>query len=214
MVVGKCLWLEWNQHRNSLVKVLNITSISGFHYVFDSLPVGLGMFLALPLAGGMQKILRIKWVILLAQLGMLAGTILLVWANAKDHYWFFALLGFLLGSMGAFLIYATANVALIIVTPPNVSGIVSAIFNASMQTGGAVRIAIITSIQTSVDNHRGEPNSFSGRAAGLEFLASFVGVMTILFIVFFQDTVGLIANLPESGELGENTAPSADAFGL
>ncbi|KAF8154860.1 major facilitator superfamily domain-containing protein [Crassisporium funariophilum] len=154
------------------------------------LPVALGIFPALPLAAMLQSKIRLKWVILLGFVLLLVGTILLPFGNSKAHYWPFVFPGFLLGTAGAALIYATTNIALLANTPPEVSGIISAVFVSVLQTGGATGLAIVTSIQTSVEIKHGGPTGFQGRAAGLWFLVAFIGLMMVLFIIFMKNTVG------------------------
>lgn len=61
----------------------------------------------------------------------------------------------------------------------------SALFVSVLQTGAAAGIAIVTSIQTSVEKHTvAGPMGFEGRAAGLWFLVAFDGVMGLLLLVF------------------------------
>ncbi|KAJ7853760.1 major facilitator superfamily domain-containing protein [Mycena leptocephala] len=156
------------------------------------LPVGLGIFPVIPLVEGLKSKLRLKWVIFIGFILIIAGTVLLPFADSDAHYWPFAFPGFLLGTAGAAIIYTTANVALLANTPPEVSGIVSAMFNCMLQMGGAVGAAILTSIQTSVQIHHGGPTSFAGRAAGLWFLVAFLSAMTVLLLCFMKDTVGSV----------------------
>ncbi|PPQ73134.1 hypothetical protein CVT26_014956 [Gymnopilus dilepis] len=150
------------------------------------LPVALGIFPALPLAAILQSKIRLKWVILLGFTLLLTGTILLPFGNSESRYWRFVFPGFLLGTAGAAIIYATTNIALLANTPPDVSGIVSAVFVSVLQTGGATGLAIVTSIQTSVEVKHGGPRGFEGRAAGLWFLVAFIGLMMCFFIVFMK----------------------------
>jgi len=87
----------------------------------------------------------LKWVIFIGFLLLLIGTILLPFGNSKKRYWPLVFPGFLLGTAGAAMIYATLNIALAI-TPKSVSGIVSAVFNAVLQCGGGVGVAVVTTI--------------------------------------------------------------------
>ncbi|KAJ7123123.1 major facilitator superfamily domain-containing protein [Mycena epipterygia] len=154
------------------------------------LPIGLGMFPVIPISAILQSKLRLKWIILLGLASMMAGTVLLPFADSSVRYWPFAFPGFLLGTAGAALIYTTTNVALLANTPPDVSGIVSAMFTCVLQMGGAIGAGILTSIQTSVQASHGGPTSFTGRAAGLWFLVAFLGLMAVLLLVFMKDSVG------------------------
>ena len=69
------------------------------------------MFPVLPLAAGLQSKLRLKWIVVLGFLLIIAGTALLPFANSKARYWPFAFPGFLLGTAGAALIYTTTKYA-------------------------------------------------------------------------------------------------------
>ncbi|KAJ3878286.1 major facilitator superfamily domain-containing protein [Lentinula edodes] len=171
--------------------------ITGVHF----LPVGLGMFIALPFTTmNVQKMIGLKWVIFSGQILMFVGTTVLIFANSKVRYWQYFLPGSLLGTMGAALIYATTNIALLAATPPAASGIVSAIFNVALQTGSAIGLAITTSIQTSIEESsiHGGPDGFEGRAAGLAFLATFIGIMTILFLFFAKCQVMTVNGTDET----------------
>ena len=72
------------------------------------------------------------------------------------------------------------------VTPPDVAGIVGAIFNCVLELGCAAGAAIITSIQTSVEVNRGGPNSYTGRAAGFWFLFAFIAIEMFAVLIFMR----------------------------
>ncbi|KAJ3515160.1 hypothetical protein NLJ89_g1938 [Agrocybe chaxingu] len=94
-------------------------------------------------------------------------------------------------------------IALLANTPPEVSGIISAVFVSVLQTGGATGLAIVTSIQTSVEQRNGDPTGFEGRAAGLWFLVAFIGTVMLLFVVFMKNSVGPVGAKAEETEVGE-----------
>ncbi|KAJ7020960.1 major facilitator superfamily domain-containing protein [Mycena alexandri] len=161
------------------------------------LPIGLGMFPGLLISAQLQARLGLKWVIFIGFVLVCIGTvllrlvtILLPFADSAARYWRFAFPGFLLGTIGAALVYTATSVALLANTPKSVSGIVSAIFICVLQMGGAIGSAILASIQTSVQISHGGPTSFTGRAAGLWFLFAFMCAMTaLLLLLFMKDTV-------------------------
>ncbi|GJJ13293.1 hypothetical protein Clacol_007545 [Clathrus columnatus] len=153
------------------------------------LPVALGVLLTVPLATILQSKIGSKRVLLLGFTVLIIGSILLPFVNAKDRYWRFGFPGFLLGTAGASLIYATTNITLLSNTPSEISGIVSALFIGAAQTGAAAGLAIVTSIQTSVEIHHGGPNRFNGRAAGLWFLLAAISVFGVLTVIFMKDTI-------------------------
>lgn len=66
---------------------------------------------------------------------------------------------------------------------------VAAIFNSSLQVGCAAGIAIVTSIQTSIQKTHGGPLSFVGRADGFWFLFAALCALTLALLVFMKDTI-------------------------
>ncbi|KAK7037594.1 hypothetical protein VNI00_011086 [Paramarasmius palmivorus] len=153
------------------------------------LPLGLLGFPVTAIANIMQQNLPLKWVIFSGQVVGIAGTLLLPFADSPDHYWRFAFPGFALGTSGMTIIFATVNIAVFAVTPPEKAGVVGSIFNSFLQVGCAAGTAIVTSIQTSVDETHGGPTSWEGRAAGLWFLFALLAVDTVCILVFMQNTV-------------------------
>lgn len=73
-------------------------------------------------------------------------------------------------------------------TPPEAAGVVGAIFNCALQVGCAAGVAIVTSIQTSIEKIRGGPTSYEGRAAGFWFLFAFTTVIA-LALLMLKDTL-------------------------
>ncbi|KAJ7301419.1 major facilitator superfamily-domain-containing protein [Mycena albidolilacea] len=182
-----------------------VYGFSAINTAVHFLPVGLAMFPVVPIAGAMQARLPLKWVILIGFFFICVGTVLLPFADSKGHYWPFAFPGFILGTVGASIIYTTANVALLATTPKEVSGIVSAMYMCVLQMGGAIGSAILTSIQTSVQISHGGPTSFSGRAAGFWFLFAFLILLGLLLLVLMKNTIG-----PVGKQGGGTTATDAE----
>ncbi|KAF9461921.1 MFS general substrate transporter [Collybia nuda] len=153
------------------------------------LPLGLVSFPIMGVATVLQQKFPLKWVILVGESLVFIGTFLLPFATSKDRYWHFAFPGFVIGTAGMTIVFATTNIALFAVTPPEVAGIVGAVFTCSLQLGSAAGAAIITSIQTSVQLNHGGPDSFDGRAAGFWFLVAFTAAEAIAVLCFMRDTV-------------------------
>jgi hypothetical protein len=72
------------------------------------LPTGIVCFL-ISFTSGVAKRLDPKWLILVAQVVALAGTILFQFANTQDKYWPFVFPGLILGSGGAMMCYTHAK---------------------------------------------------------------------------------------------------------
>ncbi|KAL0065583.1 hypothetical protein AAF712_007361 [Marasmius tenuissimus] len=187
----------WNTARCLAPLIISVFLIAAFFFwearlpedMAAILPLGLLGFLVTAVANVMQQKLPLKWVILAGQVIGIIGTVLLPFADSPDHYWPFAFPGFALGTSGMTIIFATVNIAVFAVTPPEKAGVVGSIFNCFLQLGCAAGTAIVTSIQTSVDDTYGGPTAWEGRAAGLWFLFALLIVDTICILVFMKNTV-------------------------
>lgn len=87
------------------------------------------------------------------------------------------------------------------------AGTVGAIFNSALQLGSAVGIAIITSIQTSVQDKDAPDGAlkYKGRAAAFWFLLAVVCVELIALVVFYDPKIGELGE-EERGEKGKEIA--------
>ncbi|KAF9262403.1 MFS general substrate transporter [Marasmius fiardii PR-910] len=153
------------------------------------LPIALMGIPMVILSDVLQKTFRLKWVLSAGLIVTIAGTVLLPFASASNRYWRFAFPGVLVGTAGVSITFTTANITIFKVTPSRIAGTVGAIFNCVLNFGCATGVAIITSIQTSVEENHGGPTSFNGRAAGFWFLFAFVCVLSALIVLFMKDTV-------------------------
>ncbi|KAK1217857.1 hypothetical protein PQX77_019477 [Marasmius sp. AFHP31] len=194
----------WNTARCLAPLIISIFLITGF-FLWEArlpedmaaiLPLGLLGFPVTAIANVMQQKLPLKWVILAGQVIGIVGTVLLPFADSPDHYWPFAFPGFALGTSGMTIIFATVNIAVFAVTPPEKAGVVGSIFNCFLQLGCAAGTAIVTSIQTSVDDTHGGPTAWEGRAAGLWFLFALLVIDTICILVFMKNTVAPTKQAP------------------
>ncbi|KAJ8518266.1 hypothetical protein ONZ45_g4621 [Pleurotus djamor] len=162
------------------------------------LPMGLLSFPIMGVASVLQQKLPLKWVILLGEVLVLAGTILFPFADTQAHFWRFAFPGFFIGTAGMTIVFATTNIAIFAATPPHIAGVVGAIFTCALQLGSAAGAAVITSIQTSVEVNHGGPTSFSGRAAGFWFLFAFDATLALCVLIFMRNTVPPVKKSPNS----------------
>ncbi|KAF8891928.1 major facilitator superfamily domain-containing protein [Gymnopilus junonius] len=108
------------------------------------------------------------------------------WSTIGVAIRFRAFPGFFVGTTGMTLVFTTTNVALFAYTPPKMAGIVGAIFTCALQLGSAAGAAIITSIQTSVEQNNGGPDGFQGRAAGFWFLFTFSAIVALTVLLFMK----------------------------
>ena len=82
----------------------------------------------------------------------------------------------------------TLSIAIFQNTPPEIAGIVGAIFNSALQLGSAVGAALITSIQLGVDKASDTDSPYKGRAAGFWFTLGVVAVEALAVLVFYKST--------------------------
>lgn len=148
------------------------------------LPIVLGMIPVAPFTANIPPNVPAKWVIFMGCVLLLIANAVLPFNTSPDTYWRFGLPGFLLGTIGAATVYSMTNIVLLANTPAHISGVVSALFTAAGQTGAAFGLAIVTSIQTSVEIHHGGPSKFNGRAAGLWFLMAVAAVSAASIPIF------------------------------
>ncbi|EPQ51293.1 hypothetical protein GLOTRDRAFT_48961, partial [Gloeophyllum trabeum ATCC 11539] len=173
------------------------------------LPIGLMGFPVVGATNIMQKVLPLKYVMLIGQILCLVGTALLAFGNSPHRYWSFVFPGLLVGTSGSTMIFATVNMGVFAVTPPAVAGMAGAIFNCALQVSCAVGTAVITSIQISVEAEHGGPRSFYGRSAGFWFMFAFVAFITLCVVVFMHNTLP-----PKKGKVDTNSHKSDPHDGL
>lgn len=101
------------------------------------------------------------------------------------------------------------SIALFAVTPPHIAATVGSILTASAQFGSAAGTAIITSIQTTVQETHGGQNSFSGRAAGLWFIVAMTGAETLSLLFYMKSVVA--PGRRRADQAAEAAAREADA---
>ncbi|TDL21965.1 MFS general substrate transporter [Rickenella mellea] len=175
------------------------TILTAVHF----LPIGVVSAPFMFTSGYFTQLFPLKYVMLCGQVLLLAGSILLPFANSPAHYWPLSFPAMCIGTAGNTIIFATVNIALFAATPPSVAGTVGAdgrfplrcyipvgaIWNSSLQVGYAAGAAIITSIQTSVQARpgKGGPDGFEGRAAAFWFLCAMVGVQMLGVVVFMKN---------------------------
>ncbi|KAF4578357.1 hypothetical protein EYR36_000168 [Pleurotus pulmonarius] len=169
------------------------------------LPISLMGIPFIILSDVLQKKYRLKYVIMFGMVLTIAGSALLPFADSREKYWRFAFPGLLLGTSGVTVVFTTSNIAVFKVTPPQIAGTVGAVYNCFLELSCAAGVAIITSIQTSVEVHHGGPTGYSGRAAGFWFLFAFVCVLALCTLIFTKNTIPPVKkNLEE--ELKEKMA--------
>ncbi|EJD41438.1 hypothetical protein AURDEDRAFT_115503 [Auricularia subglabra TFB-10046 SS5] len=168
------MWQEVNHWSaiNSAVHFLPVGTVTGFVMIFS---------------GRWTERFQKKYVLLVSSVFLIAGSALLPFTGNPANYWKYDFPAFVIGSIGCALLFVNANVAIFFHTPPEIAGIVGAVFNCALQLGSAVGAALITSVQLAVDKKPHE-DPFAGRAAGYWFLLGIVGLEAFAILFFYRTT--------------------------
>lgn len=139
---------------------------------------------------------------------LIIGTTLLALADSADKYFSHILPGFIFGSAGAMGVYTHAYIAIFRCVPTSMAGTVGAIFNCALQLGGAVGIAAVSSIESSLEaglprNSEGVVASYKGRAAGFWFLLAIIGMEMLNVLVFYRVEKISKEDVESQGKVGE-----------
>ncbi|KAG6852714.1 hypothetical protein C0991_009624 [Blastosporella zonata] len=147
-----------------------------------------------------------RWILCGGQLLVLGGAVLLAFAETKDKYWPIVFPAFIIAPCGIASGFVSANIAMLR-TPlfkPGVNllesiALIGAVFNASLQIGSSLGLAIVTAITTNA-NH-GDPSDFKGYKSGWWFIVGLAGFEAILAAVFLRGN----RIPPEQAKEGEET---------
>ncbi|KAH7094091.1 MFS general substrate transporter [Auriculariales sp. MPI-PUGE-AT-0066] len=163
---------------------------SAIHFLPVGLISGPLMIFSSPLTTRFET----KYLLLASIILMIVSTVMLPFADLKSEYWSLEFPALIIGSIGGSLLFVNCNFAIFSNTPPEIVGVVGATFNSAMQLGSAVGLAIITTIQVSVDrggDNDPTKNPYDGRAAAFWFLAAIVGVEGLAVLFFYRTKASL-----------------------
>ena len=164
-----------------------------------SLPLGVLAFPAMSISASLMGKLKIKTCITMAFILMIPSTIMLAFADRKSHYWSLCFPALVIGTIGNCMLFIVTNVGIFKYTPPSMAGTVGALLNSSFQLGSALGLAVVTTIETSVESHHGGPSAFNGRAAAFWFVLGIVVVEFAAMIVFMRNDAPEIKAETEEG---------------
>ena len=160
------------------------------------LPLGVFAFATAMLSPMLPRYVHPRWIILAGLALTFIATVLFPFASEPRHYFPLLFPAFVLGTSGASMMYTSTNIAIFRGVTPEIAGTVGAVFNAALQLGGAIGVAIFTSIQTSVDaktrTRLGEAAGdmiyvgYNGRAAAWWFVLGAIGLAMVGVAVFYR----------------------------
>ncbi|KAF9517779.1 hypothetical protein BS47DRAFT_1338969 [Hydnum rufescens UP504] len=153
------------------------------------LPAGTFSILVAGIASKLVEYVNPKWTILGGLTLDIIATFLLPFANSRERYWSYIFPAFAIGTMGNMIVYTNANIAIFMNTPPEIAGIVGAVFNCALQGAIALGVAILASIASSENAKqiaKGREPGYKGIADGFWFVLAFLLVEAIALLVFYR----------------------------
>ncbi|KAI0072730.1 MFS general substrate transporter [Panus rudis PR-1116 ss-1] len=118
---------------------------------------------------------------------LIAGlfSILLVFARTRERYWSYTVPSMILITIGSTSAYIISNVGIITSVPSEKVGVAAAIFSAAQQVGGAINIAIITTILVQVQDRHPYP-SYTAPSSAFWFIVALGIAQAVMVAVLFK----------------------------
>ncbi|EJD00111.1 MFS general substrate transporter [Fomitiporia mediterranea MF3/22] len=126
-------------------------------------------------------------------------SILMAFASSRERYWSLVFPSMILITVGSSAAYMISNVGIITSVPPDKVGVAAAIFSAAQQVGGAINVAIITTILVQVSNDHPFP-SYKGPSSAMWFIVALGLAQTIMVIIFLRPRTTPMLQKSESSD--------------
>ncbi|KAI0043880.1 MFS general substrate transporter [Auriscalpium vulgare] len=153
------------------------------------LPTGIFSGAIAGFSGSFPKYINPKWSIFFGLLADIVATIMLPFGSTRARYWSIIFPAFIIGTMGNMVVYTNSNIAIFMNTPPEIAGTVGAMFNAALQIGLGLGLAVITTIQTEIDQKRvdqGKPVGYHGIADGYWFVLAVLVTEAVALLIWYK----------------------------
>ncbi|KAG1743460.1 major facilitator superfamily domain-containing protein [Suillus lakei] len=171
--------------------------------------------LAASFTGSLSRIFSPKWIILTGLSLCMVGTILLALGGGRpENYWPYVFPGFVLGTTGSMLTFTHTNIAIFQAVPSSMAGTVGAIFNGALSFGSAIGLAVVSSIETSVEATHGGSHEYAGRTAAFLFLFGIVALESISISIFYDRSTDHKPQPQHRSSLSDTTITSANATAM
>ncbi|KAG1895789.1 major facilitator superfamily domain-containing protein [Suillus fuscotomentosus] len=188
----------------------NVFEWSAISSAVHMLPIGVAAFV-MSFTGSLSRIFSPKWIILTGLSFCMVATVLMALGGGKpEDYWPYIFPAFSLGSAGIMLTYTHTNIAIFQAAPSSMAGTVGAIFNGALLFGSAIGLAVISSIETSVEANHGGSHEYKGRAAVFWFLLAVISILFISVSIFYDRSTDHTPQ-PEHGDPGHPAPRSTDS---
>ncbi|KAL0959583.1 hypothetical protein HGRIS_011293 [Hohenbuehelia grisea] len=163
------------------------------------IPFGITGFITTISSGLVTPHVSPRPILIVGQLLMMGSALLLTFAKTEDTYWRLVLPALILAALGVASGFVAANIALLRTPlratpaqrarlPPDSTALIGAIFNADLQIGSTLGLAIATAVTTRVNsigtgNGVADPTNYSGYRASYFFLLGLAAFEAILAAV-------------------------------
>jgi len=155
------------------------------------IPIGITGFIVTMSMGFIVPYVAPRWILVIGEIFMLGGVLLAGFGSQIGDYWPRVLPAFIIEALGIASVFVAANIA-ILRTPlgkPSVhihesTALIGAIFNADLQIGSTIGLAVATAITTKV-NGTNQAN-FAGYKASYWFIIAVCALEAVLALVAFR----------------------------
>ncbi|RDB17747.1 hypothetical protein Hypma_001136 [Hypsizygus marmoreus] len=190
-----------------------VWQVSALNAAVRTIPFGLTGLVTTLAMGFITPRVSPRWILTGGQLLVLGGTVLLTFAPTKDKYWPIVFPAFIISPCGIASGFVSANIAMLR-TPlfkPGVdindsTALIGAIFNANLQIGSSIALAIVTAITI---RSSPDPSIFAGYRAAWWFIIALAGFEAILAAVSLR---GNLVPPERSVDSDEEKAEDKDAL--
>ncbi|KAF8645758.1 hypothetical protein AX16_007625 [Volvariella volvacea WC 439] len=182
------------------------------------IPFGITGFIGTVAMGYLTPYMAPRWVLVFGQLLMMAGCILVAFAPTENYFWPRMLPSMILTALGVASGFVAANIAMLR-TPlakPSVklhgsTALIGAIFNADLQVGSTLGLAIAAAITTRINGPGGE-HLFEGYRGSFWFLVGVCAAEAIIAAVFLKNRKAgdIVAEVEDARASAEATYVEAE----
>ncbi|KAG6859945.1 hypothetical protein C0995_001479 [Termitomyces sp. Mi166 len=162
-----------------------VWKVSAINAAIRIVPFGLTGLITTFIAGTLTPYVSPRFLLSGGHALVSAGAALLAFSGTKNTYWPKVFPAFLLSCGGLAMAFVSSNIAMLRAPlfKPGVNllestSLIGAIFNASLQIGSSIGLAIVIAITTKAGG--GDPNDFNGYRAGWWFIVGLAGFEALL----------------------------------
>ncbi|KAG6855721.1 hypothetical protein H0H87_011651 [Tephrocybe sp. NHM501043] len=162
-----------------------VWEVSSINAAIRIIPFGLVALITTFVVGAMAPYISPRWILVGGQLLILAGATLLAFSETRSTYWSHVFPAFILMPIGIASCFVFSNISMLRapLSRPDIdlmetTSLIGAIFNANLQIGSSVGLAIVTAINTQAGHS--DAIALTGYKAGWWFVVALAGFEALL----------------------------------